>query len=643
MSEPKQRPFQADVSRVLRLVVNSLYSNKEIFLRELVSNASDALDKLRFDSLSHPELLPEGTDFRIRIVADPEKKTLTISDNGIGMDEAALEKNLGTIAHSGTREFLEKLEQAKDKSQDIQLIGQFGVGFYSGFLVAQKVEVISRAAGTDQAFRWISDAGESYTIEAATRAEQGTDVILHVTDEHAEFLKGFRLRELVRRYSDYIGHRIEMPTVETEDPKKEPVFEAVNRANALWQRNPKDIEPAVYEEFYKHLSHDWEAPLARHHFKVEGTQMFAGLLFLPRRAPFDLFDRTAKHGVRLYVKRVFILDNCEDLIPPYLRFIKGVVDSEDLPLNVSRELLQDNRLVRVIKKQIKNHCLSMIEELERDRPDDFKLFWASFGAVLKEGLHYAEDAADKERIAKLVRYESTATASATSGGDDAAASWVSLPQYVSRMKEGQKAIYYATGASRALLEGSPHLERLKKQQFEVLFMTDPVDSFAVAGLGEFDGKSLVNVTDADLELDENLDDTQKQEREASSKEAEPLVARFKSILEKQVSEVRVSSRLTDSAVCLVTPEGGVAPHLEEILRAHNPKMPKTKRILELNPSHPVIVNLKRANDANPGSTAVEEWAHLLYDQALIAEGSSVEDPAGFAKRLGHLMQQAQIV
>jgi molecular chaperone HtpG len=629
MSESKQRPFQADVSRVLRLVVNSLYSNKEIFLRELVSNASDALDKLRFDSLSQPELLPEGTEFRIRIVANPELKTLTISDNGIGMDEAALERNLGTIAHSGTREFLEKLEQSKERPADVQLIGQFGVGFYSAFLVAKRVDVITRAAGSEQAFRWSSDAEESYTIEPATRETQGTDVILHIGSEHEEYLKGFRLRELVQRYSDYIGHRIEMPTVETEDPKKEPVFESVNRANALWQRNPKEVEAEVYDEFYKHLSHDWEPPLGRHHFKVEGTQMFAGLLFLPKRPPFDLFDRTAKHGIRLYVKRVFILDNCEDLIPPYLRFIKGVVDSEDLPLNVSREMLQDNRVVRVIKKQIKNHCLSMLEDLEQNRPEDFKTFWASFGAVLKEGLHYAEDEADKARLAKLVRYEST-------HGEGV----VSLPEYVSRMKPEQKSIYYATGASRSLLENSPHLERLKKQNLEVLFMTDPVDPFAVSGLGQFEDKTLVSVMDAELDVGE--DEAEKVAREASTKEAEPLVTRFKSVLEQRVSEVRVSNRLTDSAVCLVTPEGGVAPHLEELLRAHNPKMPKSKRILELNPSHPVIVNLTRANAQNPESSDVADWANLLYDQALIAEGSSVEDPAGFARRLGRLMQQATL-
>lgn len=631
MSEVKQRPFQAEVSQVLRLVVNSLYSNKEVFLRELVSNASDALDKLRFESLSHPELLPEGTQFRIRIIPDDEAKTLTISDNGMGMTEEELERNLGTIAHSGTREFLERLQQAKDNPGDMHLIGQFGVGFYSAFLVASKVEVVSRAAGSDQAFRWVSDAKEAYTIEPAEREAPGTDVILHLAPGQEEYLKGYRVRELVSRYSDYIGHDIEMPKVkltsEGEEDTGEPEFERVNRANALWQRNPKEVDQASYEEFYKHLGHDWEAPLAHRHFKVEGTQLFAGLLFLPRRPPFDLFDRGAKHGVRLYVKRVFIMDNCEDLIPPYLRFLKGLIDSEDLPLNVSREMLQDNRVVRTLKKQVKNQALSMLEELQAERAEDYSTFWSSFGAVLKEGLHYADDDAEKARLAKLVRYASTA-------GQEL----VSLPEYVKRMKEGQKAIYYATGTSRPLLESSPHLERLKKKGYEVLLMTDPVDPFAVAGLSEFEGTPLQSVMDDKLDIDADEDETEKQQREEQTKAVEPLVDRFKSVLGDRVGEVRASNRLTDSAVCLVTPEGAVAPHIEEMLRAHNPQMPKTKRILEINPTHPVIERLRQAHEADASS--VQEWMALLYDQALIAEGSPVEDPAAFAQRLGHLMQQA---
>lgn len=633
MSEVKQRPFQAEVSQVLRLVVNSLYSNKEVFLRELVSNASDALDKLRFESLSRPELLPEGTTFRIRILPNDDDKTLTISDNGMGMTEEELERNLGTIAHSGTREFLDKLQQAKENPGDVQLIGQFGVGFYSAFLVANKVEVVTKAAGADVAYRWTSDAKDSYTIEPAERDAPGTDVILHLAPGQEEYLKGYRVRELVSRYSDYIGHDIEMPKVklssEGEEPSGELEFERVNRASALWQQNPKEVDDESYAEFYKHLGHDWEAPLAHRHFKVEGTQLFAGLLFLPRRPPFDLFDRAAKHGVRLYVKRVFIMDNCEDLIPPYLRFLKGLVDSEDLPLNVSREMLQDNRVVRTLKKQVRNQALSMLEELQAERPEDYATFWTSFGPVLKEGLHYAEEDAEKGRLAKLVRFAST-------GGDEL----VSLADYVERMKEGQKAIYYATGSSRALLESSPHLERLKKQGYEVLLLTDPVDPFAVAGLTEFEGKPLQSAMDEKLDIDESDDETRKQEREEQSKAVEPLVGRFKSVLGDRVGEVRASNRLTDSAVCLVTPEGAVAPHIEEMLRAHNPNMPKTKRILEINPTHPVIERLKQAHEADASSESVQEWMALLYDQALIAEGSPVEDPAAFSRRLGHLMQQA---
>ncbi len=627
-SEVKQRPFQAEVSQVLRLVVNSLYSNKEIFLRELVSNASDALDKLRFQSLSQPELLADGTELGLRIVPDKEAGTLTISDNGTGMSEEELEKNLGTIAHSGTRAFLEKLSEGNAKG-DVQLIGQFGVGFYSAFLVATKVEVVSRAAGSDQAFRWVSEAKESYTIEPAERDGHGTDVILHVSDDAKEYLSGGRLRQLITRYSDYIGHPIEMPTIETEDPKKEPVFERVNRANAIWQQNPKEVEQEAYDEFYKHMGHDWEPPAATRHFRVEGTQMFAGLLFLPKRAPFDMFDRTAKHGVRLYVKRVFIMEDCEDLVPPYLRFIRGLVDSEDLPLNVSRELLQDNSIVRTIKKQVTNHGLSMLEQLRDDKPEDYAKFWSTFGPVLKEGLHFAENDAERERLAKLVRFQSTAGTEPTS-----------LEDYVGRMKEGQKAIFYATGQTRALLESSPHLERLKKKEYEVLLLTDPVDPFAVEGLPEFDGKPLKSAMDASLELDDAEDETEKEKREEQNKAAQPLVERFKGVLGDRVGEVVVSTRLTDSPVCLVIPDGGVAPHIEEMLRAHNPNMPKTKRILELNPTHPVIERLQTAHSSNAESESVGDWIELLYDQALIAEGSPVENPAAFARRLGELMRQS---
>ncbi len=621
MSNP--RPFQAEVSQVLRLVVNSLYSNKEVFLRELVSNASDALDKLRFKSLSQPELLPEGTEFAIRIEPNTETKTLTISDNGVGMTEDDLSNNLGTIAKSGTREFVEQLRAAQE-SGNPQLIGQFGVGFYSAFLVADKVEVVSRAAGSEKAYRWISDGKETYLIEPAERATQGTDIVLHLNEESSEYLKGWRLRELISRYSDYIGHPVEMPTVDTEDAKKESQFERVNRASALWQRSPKDVTQEQYDDFYKHLSHDWEPPVAHRHFKVEGTQMFAGMVFVPKRPPFDLFDRQSKHGVRLHVRRVFVMDDCQDLLPVWLRFIKGVVDSEDLPLNVSRETLQDNKIVKIMQKQVVNNCLSMLEDLANEKKDDYLKTWKSFGAVLKEGFHFSPE--HRDRLAKLARFESTKADGLTS-----------LDEYVSRMKEGQKAIYYATGASRALLVGSPHLERLRKHDFEVLLLTDPVDPFAIAGLPKFGDFELQSAMDDKLELEDKTEDEKKQ-FEDDKKRTEPLMERFKQVLSEKVSEVRASERLFDSPVCLVVPDGGVAPHIEQLMRAQNPDMPATKRILEVNPTHPVI---ERLNNGLSGDNAwVEDWMALLYDQALIAEGSPIDDPAAFSRRLSAVMARS---
>jgi molecular chaperone HtpG len=626
MSEATTHSFKAEVSQVLHLVVNSLYSHKEVFLRELVSNASDALDKRRFEALTHAELGSAG-ELKIQISADPAAGTLTISDNGIGMTATELEQNLGTIARSGTREFLNKVTKAKEAGeQGLQLIGQFGVGFYSAYLVADRVDVITRHAGEESAQRWSSDAQESFTIEPTTRAEVGTTLILHVKDEQKEFLNEGRLRELVRRYSDYIGHPIELGVTPNEGESKEPVFERINQASALWQRTPSDVTEEQYAEFYRHLTHDYEPPLAHRHFKVEGTQLFAGLLFLPKRAPFDLYDPAAKHGIRLHVRRVFVMDDCAELLPNFLRFVRGVVDSEDLPLNVSREILQDSKLVRVIKKQVVNHSLAMIEELAGKDADVFAKFWTDFGAVIKEGLHFESE--HRERIAKIVRYESSTQPGLTT-----------LGQYVSRMKEGQKAIYYATGTSRTLLDSSPHLETLKKRGYEVLFMTDGVDPFAVASLGEFEGKPLVSAMDENLELaEEDLTDEERATEAEHKKQAEPLVERFKAVLASKVGEVRLSTRLTDSPVCLVVPEGGMAPHIERLMMARQMGIPAQKRILELNPGHPLIQNLERRDKEDPGNVAA--WIELLYDQALIAEGSPLENPAAFAQRLTTLLTSA---
>ena len=624
MSDATTHSFKAEVSQVLHLVVNSLYSHKEVFLRELVSNASDALDKRRFEALTHPEY---GTpsELKIRISADDNAKTLTISDNGIGMTAQELEQNLGTIARSGTREFLNKVQKAREAGdQGLQLIGQFGVGFYSAYLVADRVDVVTRHAGEEVAHRWSSDAQESFTIEPATRAEVGTTITLHVKDDQKEFLSESRLRELVRRYSDYVGHPIEVAASAKEG--EEAKFERVNQANALWQRSPSEVTEEQYAEFYRHLTHDFEPPLAHRHFKVEGTQLFAGLLFLPKRAPFDLYDPAAKHGIRLHVRRVFVMDDCAELLPNFLRFIRGVVDSEDLPLNVSREILQDSKLVRVIRKQVVNHSLSMIEELAGKDAAVFQKFWTDFGAVIKEGLHFESE--HRERIAKIVRYESSTQPGLTT-----------LGEYVSRMKDGQKAIYYATGSSRELLDSSPHLEALKKRGYEVLFMTDGVDPFAVASLGEFEGKQLVSAMDENLELgEEELTEEQRAAETEQKKQAEPLVERFKTVLASKVGEVRLSTRLTDSPVCLVVPEGGVAPHIERLMMARQMGMPAQKRILELNPAHPLILNLEKRDQTDPGNVA--QWIELLYDQALIAEGSPLENPAGFAQRLTKLLTSA---
>jgi molecular chaperone HtpG len=618
--------FKAEVSQVLHLVVNSLYSHKEVFLRELVSNASDALDKRRFEALTHPEMATTS-ELKIQISADAALSTLTISDNGIGMNASELEQNLGTIARSGTREFLNKVAKAREASdQGLQLIGQFGVGFYSSYLVADRVDVFTRRAGEDTAYRWSSDAQESFTIEPAERAEAGTTLVLHIKDDQKEFLNPSRLRELVRRYSDYIGHPIEIALPAKEGESAEPSFERINQASALWQRSPSEVTEQQYTEFYRHLTHDFEPPLAHRHFKVEGTQLFAGLLFLPKRAPFDLYDPAAKHGIRLHVRRVFVMDDCAELLPNFLRFVRGVVDSEDLPLNVSREILQDSKLVRVIRKQVVNHSLSMIEDLAGKDAEVFAKFWSDFGAVIKEGLHFESE--HRERIAKIVRYESSTQNGLTTLGD-----------YVSRMKTGQTAIYYATGTSRALLDSSPHLEALKKRGYEVLFMTDGVDPFAVTSLGEFEGKPLVSAMDENLNLaDEELSDEQRATEAEQKKQAEPLVDRFKAVLASKVGEVRLSTRLTDSPVCLIVPDGGIAPHIERLMMARQMGMPPQKRILELNPGHPLIQNLERRDRDDPANVA--SWIELLYDQALIAEGSPLENPAAFAQRLTSLLTNA---
>jgi molecular chaperone HtpG len=617
--------FQAEINQLLNLVINSLYSHKEIFLRELVSNASDALDKLRFRSVTEPQLMEGGSALEVHVLPDEAAGTVTIEDTGIGMTREELVKNLGTIAHSGSREFLELATQRGQK--DVNLIGQFGVGFYSSYLVADRVSVVSRAAGQSEAWRWTSDAKGSFTVEPAERATRGTSITLHLKEDQKDFLSEWRLRELITRYSDYVSHPIQLQvkktTGEGEAQKTETQFEVVNKASALWQRSKSDITDEQYQEFYKHLSHDWEPALTWTHFRTEGNQVFTSLLFVPKHPPFDL-DSQKPRGVRLFVKRVLIMDNCEEMLPQWLRFIRGVVDSDDLPLNVSRELLQDSAVVNGIRKHVAKKTLDMLEKLAKDKPDDYRTFWQAFGPILKEGL--AMDTEYREKIGNLLRYESSREEGLTS-----------LADYVSRMKEGQEAIYYVFGETRKAVVDSPHLEALKKRGYEVLYMTDPVDEWSSQGLKDFQGKPLVSAMHADLKLKET--DEEKREKEERAKDLGPLAEKMKEVLKEHVREVRASDRLTDSPCCLVVPEGGSHAFVERLLRERGRSVPRAKRILEVNPQHPVIQHLRGLQEQDPGSEKMKEWVELLYDQALLTEGSSVEDPNRFVRRMTALMTQ----
>ncbi len=622
MPEAITHSFQAEVSQVLHLVIHSLYSHKEIFLRELVSNASDALDKLRFRAITDPDVYEGDTSLRIRIQTDPDRGTLTIEDSGVGMTEEELIRDLGTVAHSGSRAFLEKLAESARK--DARLIGQFGVGFYSAYLVADRVEVVSRPAGKDQtAHTWASDGKDTFTIQPAERAARGTAVTLHLRDDQKDLLQEWRLRELIKRYSDYVGHEIQLlvKTGTGADAKTE--WQTVNQASALWRRPKSEITDAQYIELFHHMSHGGETePLARTHFRVEGSQEFVGLLFVPKERPFELRVGMKHRGVRLYVKRVLIMDDCEEIVPEWLRFVVGVIDSDDLPLNVSREILQESSAVRTIKKQVTKHVLDALEEVAKGRPEDYAAFWKGFGVFLKEGL--GTDFEHKDRLAKLVRYEST-------HGDGL----TSLADYVARMKEGQPAIYYVVGESRRLLEGTPHTEGLKKRGYEVLLMTDPIDEWATDALGTFEGKSLVSAMRADLKTD--AADKKSPEEVAKEQDLGPLLARMRVLLEGKVKEVRISDRLTDSPGCLVI--AGAGPHgfVQRLLREAGRDVPKTERILEVNAGHPILQNLRRMPEGDPETKEIVE---LLYDQALVAEGGVPDDPGAFVRRMTDLLTRA---
>ena len=619
--------FQAEVKQLLHLMIHSLYSNKEIFLRELVSNASDACDKLRFEAIDHPELLAGDSDLAIRVSYDKAARTLTLSDNGIGLSRDEAIANLGTIARSGTREFFSQL--TGDKQKDAQLIGQFGVGFYSSFIVADKVTVVSRRAGSDSAIRWESDGQGEFTIGEAERAGRGTDVTLHLRADEDELLNGWKLREILRRYSDHISLPILMAKEEWDAEKNEQVkkdeWEAVNQASALWTRGKSDVTDEQYREFYKTISHDFDDPLAWTHNRVEGRSEYTQLLYLPKHAPFDLWDRDARRGVKLYVKRVFIMDDAEQLLPSYLRFVRGVIDSADLPLNVSREILQESRDVRAIREGSAKRILSLLEDLAENKKDDYAAFWTEFGQVLKEGT--GEDPANRERIAKLLRFASTHS------GD--AVQTVSLADYLSRAKEGQDKIYYVTADTHAAAASSPHLEIFRKKGIEVLLLSDRVDEWMLSYLREFEGKSLVSVAKGGLDLADLADDEEKKRQSEVTEEFKPLVERLQQALKDQVKEVRVTLRLVDSPACVVVGQNELSPHLLRMLKAAGQDAPDVKPVLEINPEHALIGRIGKASDEEFG-----DWASLLLDQAMLAEGAQIADPAAFVKRMNTLLLKA---
>lgn len=625
--------FQTEARQILHLMTHSLYSNKEIFLRELISNASDACDKLRFEALGNDDLYEGDAELKITVDFDKDNKTVTITDNGIGMSRDEIIDNIGTIASSGTRKFLESL--TGDQAKDAQMIGQFGVGFYSSFIVADSVTVISRRAGLakDEAVRWESDGQGSFTLENTEQEARGTVVTLHLKEGEEEFADNFRLRNIIKRYSDHISLPINMLKVdygadEDKDEEKqeaaEPEYERVNSASALWARDKKDISDDEYKEFYKHVSHDFQDPQTWIHNKVEGSQSYTSLFYIPAKAPFDMFDRDQKRGVKLYVKRVFIMDDAEHLMPNYLRFIKGVVDSDDLPLNVSRELLQQNKVIDRIRGASVKKILGKLESMAKDQPEDYAAFWKTFGQVLKEGP--IEDFANKERIAKLLRFSSTETT-----GEDQA---VSLEDYVGRMKEGQEKIYYITAESFAAAKNSPHLEVFRKKGIEVLLLSDRIDEWLVAHLTEFDQKPLQSVARGDLDLGKIGDEAEEKAVEEASEEYKAVIERVKNALGEKISEARMSRRLTDSPSCLVLNEHDMSAQMQQILEAAGQYAPKAQPILELNAEHRLVEKLKDMKDDD----SFNDWVSLLFEQAQLAAGNQLEDPAGFVMRVNRLLE-----
>ena len=614
--------FQTEVKQLLNLMIHSLYSNKEIFLRELVSNASDACDKLRFEALSDNALYEDDNDLKILVDFDKEAGTVTITDNGVGMTREEVIENIGTIANSGTKKFLDNMtgEQAKDA----QMIGQFGVGFYASFIVADNVTVETRRAGltSEHGVRWHSSGEGEFDLENINKEERGTKVILHLKKDEQEFADDWRLRSIINKYSDHISLPISM---RKRDDKGELTdeLEAVNKASALWTRAKSDIKDEEYKEFYKHVAHDFDEPLSWLHNRVEGTQEYTTLFYVPKRAPFDMFERDQKKGIKLYVKRVFIMDDADQLMPNYLRFIKGVVDSDDLPLNISREILQKNKHIDTIRAASIKKILTHLEKMAKNKAEDYALFWKEFGRVLKEGP--AEDSANKEKIAKLFRYAST--------HNDSDIEDVSLDDYISRMKEGQDKLYYITGDSYAAVKNSPHLELFKKKGIEVILMHDRVDEWMMSYLSEFDGKSFVNIAKGELDLGDLEDKEDKKKAEKAAKDYESLLKQMTESLGDKVKEVRISTRLTDSPSCLVVEQQDMAVSMQKILKQAGHEVPNIEPILEINIDHPLVKRLSDEQDDDKFT----DWSHLLFDQAMLSEGGQLEDPVAFVTRINQLL------
>jgi molecular chaperone HtpG len=619
-NEPQKMEFQTEAKQLLHLMIHALYSHKEVFIRELVSNASDALDKLRFEALTNPSLLPSDTELAIKIKLDKTAKTITISDNGIGMTRQEVIDNIGTIARSGSKAFLEKM--TGDQKADSNLIGQFGVGFYSVFMVASSVKLTTKRAGSDEgAVVWESKGESSFTINSAEKATNGTDIVIYLKEEESSYAEDWQIRSLIKKYSDFIAFPIYLPNDKGAD-------EVINQTKPLWKRPSSEITQEQYEEFFHQALGGFDTPLAVLHSQAEGVMEYSSLLFIPEKAPFDLFSIERKHGVKLYVKRVFIMDNCKELLPDYLRFVRGIIDSEDLPLNVSREILQKNAVIDKIKKAVVSKILGKLKEMAENEPDKYKKFWQNFGPVIKEGLH--TDYENKEKLLELIRFQSSNGATA----DDT----TSLKQYVERMRTDQKDIYYIIGENRSIVEKSPHLEVFKSKSIEVLYMVDPIDEFIVPDIYNFEGKQLKSVTQGDLDLGELGKEEKNAIKKAESK-FKKLSERIKNILADSVKEVRVTTRLKDSPACLVTDENEMSSHMEKLMKAMGQEVTKAKPVFEINPEHPILVNMNARYEKDPKDGDLEEWTKLLFDQAMIAEGQMVNDPLAYSQRVNKLLSQ----